>query len=211
MSSRRGVGALYDRYLKKLPQQSRSRHVVEAILGAVVDTISRGAHEERLTVEQIAARAGVGIGSLYDYFGDRKSVLSAVAAKLTEDNLEVLEARLAGSRERPLDVAVRDLVDYLFAIYLGDPKIPRAVLRVAHQIGLMPTLAASQTMFARTLAAALRERSDVRVEDAELTAWAMTNMTMGVIHTRIWHDDAPFADDVLKAEITKVWLAHLRI
>ncbi|MEO8800423.1 MAG: hypothetical protein ABI551_21200, partial [Polyangiaceae bacterium] len=80
--------------------------------------------------------------------------------------------------------------------------IPRAVLRVAHQIGLMPTLAASQTMFARTLAAALRERSDVRVEDAELTAWAMTNMTMGIIHTRIWHDDAPFSDDVLKAEIT---------
>lgn len=40
--------------------------------------------DDHVTLNDIAARAGVGVGSLYDYFADRDSVLSGLAAKVTE-------------------------------------------------------------------------------------------------------------------------------
>jgi AcrR family transcriptional regulator len=203
------VSALYDAYLRKRPKQSRSRSVVEAILQAAADTISRGSTEDVVTVHEIAERAGVGVGSLYDYFGDRRSVLASLAAKVTQDNLEKLEKQLAASRHLPLGDAIGELIDHLYATYIHEQRIPRAVLRVAHQIGLMPTLAESQAMFALTLAKELRARGDVTVKDVELTAFAMTNMTMGMIHSRIWQDTPPFPDPVVRDEMVRIWTTYL--
>ncbi|MCW5837818.1 MAG: helix-turn-helix transcriptional regulator, partial [Labilithrix sp.] len=73
------ISSLYDAYLRKAPRQSRSRSVVEAILGAASERLSRGGEEEDVTLQEVADRAGVGIGSLYDYFRDRRSILSALA------------------------------------------------------------------------------------------------------------------------------------
>ena len=90
---------IYEAFLKKVPQQSRSRSVVEAILGAASERLVVEGDEERVTVHAVAERAGVGIASLYDYFGDRGNLLAAIAAKVTEDNRHAFEAMLASTAD----------------------------------------------------------------------------------------------------------------
>ena len=205
------IEALYDAYLRKRPRQSRSRSVVEAILIAAVEGVTRGESEDTLTVHQVAERAGIGIGSLYDYFRDRQSLMAGMAAKVTEDNLVAFEALLTKTTSMPLRESVELIVDHAFATYAKDPRFPRAVLRIAHNIGLMPTLAASQTAFARALADMLRKRDDVRVKDVDTSAYVLTNAIMGVMHTLIWSDEPAITRDVLRDRVVDVCIDHLAL
>jgi AcrR family transcriptional regulator len=209
MNRRRPIGALYDRFLRKTPKQSRSRSVVEAVLEAAAELMPQHGDDEQVTLNDIAARAGVGVGSLYDYFADRGSVLSGLAAKVTEDNLRAFEDQLEKSLHEPLPVAIRGLVDLMFDTYLGNVRIPRAVLRVAHRVGLMPTIADSQNAFASALAASLRQRNDVRKCDLDVVAYVVTNMAMGVIHTSIWSEKQPFTDPQLRETLVHACLRFL--
>lgn len=141
------------------------------MLEAAAELLPHHGDDDQITLNDIAARAGVGVGSLYDYFADRGSVLSGLAAKVTEDNLRAFEVQLEKSLNQPLAIAIRSIIDLMFDRYLGNLRIPRAVLRVARRINLMPTLAESQNAFAAALANSLRQRDDVRKDDLDVVAF----------------------------------------
>jgi AcrR family transcriptional regulator len=209
VAERTRLQSLYELYLRKRPKQSRSRGVVEAILTAASEALSRG-EEERATVEQIAQRAGVGIGSLYDYFDDRRSLLQSVAAKVTEDNRRELEKLCDASLSLPMEEAVRLFVDDLFERYVSRSSLARSVLRIAASTGLMPTVMESQLLFAQTLADMFRRRDDIHLEDPDVTAYAITNMSLGMVYSLIWTEESPFAHERLKEEMIRVWIHRLR-
>ena len=116
------ISSLYDAYLRKAPRQSRSRSVVEAVLGAASERLSRSGDEADVSLQDIAKRAGVGIGSLYDYFRDRRSLLAALAAKVTEDNLDAFQVLLAKTHDLPLNEACGLLVDFCFETYASNKR-----------------------------------------------------------------------------------------
>lgn len=202
------VAALYERFLRKPPQQSRSKTLVDAVLRAATELVAKQ-DEEALTIQDVADRAGVGVGSLYDYFRDRRSILSGLAAKLTQENLGRFEAELSVTQELPLEEAVSRITALLVGTYLEDVRIPRAVLRIAHRTGLMPTLAESQATFARALASWLRRRSDVRVADVDAAAWMITNMAMGAVHAFIWSESPEISVEQLRTELVRAIVAYL--
>jgi AcrR family transcriptional regulator len=203
------ISALYDAYLRKAPRQSRSRNVVEAILTATSERLSRTGDDENVTVQEVANRAGVGVGSLYDYFSDRRSLLSAVAAKITEDNLHAFEDLLGTTHDLSLQDSVGSIVDFCFRTYTANKRIPRAVLKIAHTIGLMPTIAHSQTVFAESLAGTLRKRNDVPAANIDLTAWTITQAMMGVMHTLVWQDEPKHSEADLRTELISLFGRHL--
>ena len=68
---------------RKTPVQARATVTVEAISEATVQVLlSRGT--QRLTTTRVADRAGVSVGTLYQYFPNKQSLLFAVL----EDHLE---------------------------------------------------------------------------------------------------------------------------
>ncbi|KUY64978.1 TetR family transcriptional regulator [Burkholderia cepacia] len=59
---------------RKLPRQARSTRLVEDVLQAAVQVLAtEGA--QRFTMARVAERAGVSVGSLYQYFPNKASVL----------------------------------------------------------------------------------------------------------------------------------------
>ncbi len=61
---------------RKLPVQARSTASVEAILEATIQVLLL-AGKQRLTTNRVAARAGVSIGTLYQYFPNKNALLHA--------------------------------------------------------------------------------------------------------------------------------------
>ena len=60
---------------RKLPRQQRSRSTVEAVLTAAEMLLDSGGP---FTTNHIAHRAGVSVGSLYQYFPNKQSIIAAV-------------------------------------------------------------------------------------------------------------------------------------
>ena len=59
---------------RKQPQQARSMELVKAVLDAAVQVLAtEGA--QRFTMARVAERAGVSVGSLYQYFPNKAAIL----------------------------------------------------------------------------------------------------------------------------------------
>lgn len=61
---------------RKTPVQARSTETVDAILDATLQVLTR-VGKERLTTTRVASRAGVSVGTLYQYFPNKVSLLQA--------------------------------------------------------------------------------------------------------------------------------------
>lgn len=210
MTRRSRLSALYDEYLKKAPQQSRSRTIVESILAAGIERLSGADDEESITINEVASRAGVGVGSLYDYFRDRKSLLGGVAAKITEDNLRAFQEMLDEASSLPLDGLIERLIDFTFDTYLRNKFVPRRVLRIAINVGLVPALMDGQTRFAAILADKLSKRTDIDVGDGNVdhAAWVAVQSMMGIVGTLIWMDIEPLERSALRAELKRMFRVY---
>lgn len=76
--------------LKKMPQQERSRTMVGAILEAATRILSTRPLRET-TTNQIAALAGVGIGSLYQYFQSKEAIVQCLLDQHRHDSLALAD------------------------------------------------------------------------------------------------------------------------
>jgi len=61
---------------RRNPKQARAQATVGAVLEAAFQILEEDG-EARLTTNLIAERAGVSIGTLYQYFEDREAILAA--------------------------------------------------------------------------------------------------------------------------------------
>jgi len=88
---------------RKEPKQQRSSTLVAAILDAAVQVLEReGAH--RFTTARVADRAGVSVGSLYQYFPNKAAILFRLQSDEWKRTGEALSAIL---EDRAVPVAVR--------------------------------------------------------------------------------------------------------
>lgn len=87
---------------RKLPRQTRSKATVEAILDACAETVARRGYEG-LTTHAISARAGVSVGTFYQYFPNRDAVAGALIVRAMEHLLAAQRRGLAECVARQLD------------------------------------------------------------------------------------------------------------
>ena len=71
---------------------------------------------------EVAERAGVPIGSLYQFFPDKGAIIRALAERFTAESRACIDAALADvPDEQGLFVAFAELVDTYYAICLAEP------------------------------------------------------------------------------------------
>ncbi|HKY92045.1 MAG TPA: TetR/AcrR family transcriptional regulator [Nevskiaceae bacterium] len=101
---------------RRIPVQRRSRSTVENIKQAAV---ALGAEEgfRNLTTDRIAERAGVNIGSLYQYFPNRESILLAVYEDASSRMVERMRQMTTGIYDAPLPKAAERAMDDLLGLY----------------------------------------------------------------------------------------------
>jgi AcrR family transcriptional regulator len=106
---------------RKTPVQVRSAATVEAILeGAVQVLETQGAGG--FTTTAVAARAGVSVGTLYQYFADKNALAAALSRKARAGVVEAVAAAVDASAALPLEAALEALVA---ASMQGDALRPR--------------------------------------------------------------------------------------
>jgi AcrR family transcriptional regulator len=98
--------------LRKVPVQGRSVARVQRMLDACAAIVDEVGYD-RLTTTLLAERAGVAIGSVYQFFPDKRAVVQALAHRNLAAYLERLTGRLAGGVDgwwQAVEVAVDDYI-----------------------------------------------------------------------------------------------------
>src|SRR5882724_10355700 len=75
---------------RKSPVQARSAASVDAILEATLQVLLQ-VGKEQLTTTKVALRAGVSVGSLYQYFPNKSALLKAALKRHMDEVTEAIE------------------------------------------------------------------------------------------------------------------------
>ena len=87
---------------RKQPQQARSTELVAAILDAAVQVLAKeGA--QRFTTARVAEKAGVSVGSLYQYFPNKAAILFRLQSDEWRQTTELLRGILEDAQRPPLE------------------------------------------------------------------------------------------------------------
>ena len=120
---------------RRIPRQARSAETVSAILEAAAQVLEAGGLAA-FTTNAVAERAGVSIGTLYQYFSDKNALLMALAEREMKRALENVAVALAGTVDRSVEGCVRAMVRAIIHAFGGRQRARRAVLQTILAQGL---------------------------------------------------------------------------
>ena len=189
---------------RKEPIQSRSRATVDAIVEAAARVFSERGYAGGST-NWIAERAGVSVGSLYEYFPNKDAILVAVAERHVGRMIADLEKLLEDARtsDESLDDLLGRFVAAMLEVHERDPHLHHVVFAEApHPPELHACVLRLEETLAHLVEALLRERPEVRRPDVDAAAHLVVQTAEALTH-RFVHQgihDLPrdrFADEVV--------------
>ncbi|MDW5596142.1 TetR/AcrR family transcriptional regulator [Conexibacter stalactiti] len=178
---------------RRQPRQARSRETVEALLEAAAQVFERHGYAAG-TTNRIAARAGVSIGSLYQYYPSKDAILLALVERHVAEGeaaLAPLAGWLAGDSSPGLRDGLQALVAAMVALHADRPALHRVLFEEAPRPpALRRRLDGLATQAADAIAAWLRACPEVRVADPELAARLVVQTVESITHTLVIHPAA---------------------
>lgn len=196
---------------RKLPRQERSRATYEAMLEACARLLREQGYEA-LTTTGVAERAGVGIGTLYEFFPNKESIVAALIeqriARLVADAAARLDASLAmPNLEEAADFLIRGLVDLL----LSDRELYRVVLLEVPFSNRLPAMRrAIAELFALARAGGERAVDRVSLPDLDADTWLIARMLYQAILEIAFAEPGAPDTETLTRELVRLALRMMR-
>jgi len=163
-------GIMATRSPRKRPSQSRSIATVEAIFDATIQVLlSTGL--ERLTTTKVADRAGVSVGTLYQYFPNKEVLLRAVLERHLLRVVEIVESACASAHGQPMTTMVDAVVDAFFMAKLENKPASRALYAVSSELGGETIVGRSIARSERAIVDMLRSASDCHFENPAMVGF----------------------------------------
>jgi len=96
--------------MPRKPKQDRSRATVDAIVEAGFIALSQRGPADT-TTRHIAEIAGVGVGSLYEYFENKQAIFNAMSQRFISDTAAMIKPLTPTLVQMPIDEAIRTLLN----------------------------------------------------------------------------------------------------
>jgi AcrR family transcriptional regulator len=140
---------------RKQPKQTRSNDLVAAILEASLQVLAKeGA--QRFTTIRVAEKAGVSVGSLYQYFPNKAAILFRLQSDEWRETTALLRRILEDTRQPPLE-RLRNLVHAFIRSECEEAAVRVALDDAAPLYRDAPEAKEARASGQRTIAAFMRE------------------------------------------------------
>jgi AcrR family transcriptional regulator len=118
---------------RKSPVQARSTASVEAMLEATIQVLLQ-VGKEQLTTTRVAARAGVSVGTLYQYFPNKSALLQAVLRRHLDAVSSAIVDACTLQRGKPLEQMATALMNAFLAAKMQDANTSAALYAVSSDV-----------------------------------------------------------------------------
>jgi AcrR family transcriptional regulator len=167
---------------RKAPRQSRSQATVTAILDATARILVERGFAAAST-NAVAERAGVSVGSLYQYFPNKEALVSALRARHGEQMMAVIQRALTKAMDATVADALAGLIEATVEAHGVDADLHRVL---EEHLGSMAVDALhdeyTDVMEDRIVALLARHRDEITAPDLKLAAFMLMHAAHGLIH-----------------------------
>ncbi len=196
---------------RKTPSQTRSRRTVDLILEASAQLLASGG-EEALTTSRIADRAGFSIGTLYQYFPNRDSILDVLIERERENSDRRIRIALAEIDRSEIKDTIRAIVRILIESFTSHGRMRKrfsvSMMRLAMARGGQVRL----DLIAGNILEVWRN-SGVRVNSDlnESEAFVLTRAALGVLRAAVLEDSPLLKTAAFEDAMVRLVLGFLGI
>ncbi len=167
---------------RKRPVQSRSRQTVATILQAAAQILVQRGYD-RTTTNAVAERAGVSIGSLYEYFPNKEALVAALAEAHVADLIERVDRLLVQAEGLDPPALVSSLIQAGMDAHRADPALHKVLVEQVPRIGKLAEAMDVSSALQQRIADALSRRNPALPDERiSLLALVIETCIEGLTH-----------------------------
>ncbi|WP_151741857.1 TetR/AcrR family transcriptional regulator [Acinetobacter seifertii] len=194
---------------RKSPVQARSTATIEVLHEATIQVLLKEGIVKCNTT-RIAERAGVSVGSIYQYYPNRDSLLAAVLQRHLDSVAEKIEELCLKYEKTSIKTLISALVDEIILAKLSNPEESKALYAISGERG---GLDLSKRMNDRMLAAIsnlLESAWDIEFDDSQIVAEFVLGAIMGLIRRVLENQVTDKVEQVLESHLKLMVVAYLK-
>ncbi len=174
---------------RKSPVQARSAASVDAILEATIQVLLT-VGKERLTTTRVAFRAGVSVGTLYQYFPNKSALLQAALKRHLDEVTEAVERVCQEQKGNTLREMATAVINAFLEAKMRDAKTSVALYSVSSDVDGAKILQQMGTRTNKAIVGMLATACPPLTRDPQLVA-SMLQGTMAGVSRRLLESSAP--------------------
>jgi AcrR family transcriptional regulator len=194
---------------RKEPRQARSLATVEAILVATARVLTRDGYD-RASTNKIAEEAGVSVGSLYQYFPSKESLVAALIDRHLLHLTALIETNIDVLREAPLPIAARALVKLMIAAHAHNPKLHKVIAEQVPRVGRLNRIHDVDRQIGERVRSLLEKRKDeIRMENLDMAVFVLVTVVESLTHRATVDEVGRFGEDELADAVTDLVVRYV--
>jgi AcrR family transcriptional regulator len=195
---------------RKLPQQDRSRVTVEAILEATTHILTEEGYEKANT-NRIADRAGISIGSLYQYFPNKEALMAALMEQHSNEIVELVESKLQMLFDAPLEIAISELVKAVIAAHAINPRLHQVLNEEIPLSARLQQMQKADERIGKMLRAYLSScREHIHPQNLEMTIFILSRTVESLCHAAVIEHPDFVSNSHFEQEVSRLLLLYLK-
>ena len=195
---------------RKTPRQTRSAVTIEAIHTATIQVLlSDGVG--RLTTTRVAERAGVSVGTMYQYYPHKQALLFAIV----ERQLDLIVAAMLAAVERLKGRDLQGVAEGLAAAWLdakmADVVSSRAIYGIAAEFDLADVMNRAKVILVEAISSLLEAIPDARFADPDSAAFMLTALLGGSVRVVMEAGTGEEDFERLRQELPRACFGYLQL
>jgi len=193
---------------RKRPVQARSEATVSALFEASIQVLL-GVGYRKFTTTRVAERAGVSVGSLYQYFPNRQALITAVIERYLEGLRATIEQRCRELCGHTLDRQITGLVDAAITAKWAHIEVSRALHEPLADIGGTELVTASAIKTAGVVAEVLRSCADASFRDVDRLSLLMVISCSALLQAAVTDETGALDRESVRTHMRAMVLGYL--
>lgn len=194
---------------RKTPVQARSINTVEVILQACVQVLLDGGLA-RLTTTRVAQRAGTSVGSLYQYFPDKQSLLAAALERHLTQVIAAVEGACARAKGKTAAAMAATVVDAFVSAKFVDHPASRALYAVAAEVSGALVVVQMTQRSQRALCDMLATASDRTYSNLAEVGFVLSTAAVGPVQALLASNASLKSVRAIQQQLTLMMCAYLK-